>query len=465
MRLLAAFLSLAFFTFSLPLQAAENSFLPVLNSYVSMKLHLDDRNGQMVGAAWIRVKNTTDRPLVEVPFILNPGLHVTKVTNGAGAALGFSANLSPVSGYAGLRATVGTVSLSAPVPAGSEAEIVIQYRGILSPLESGGILGAKETLNPDFTMIRAESFGYPVIAAPTKASINMAINQPPYYQTATLELPSGYSVAGNLITDSPADAAKIDLKSDTPVAAMVLPIGRFTKEQQGAFLLASLTGNTVNSTDVLATNAPLAAQLTDWLGTPKTPLQISFVPDGYGTFTEPGFIMLPENSGGNTVVAAASADMVKAAIPAAWGIYQGAPGAWDNGLNTVLLILFDGTEAVASAEAAAFKAAQNAVNLNTTLGKMPVGDYQNPADKDAVGTLFFWLLYDRLGHDDFMAFARTLRTELPNSNAGYLMLADVIAEVKAPKAAQKLSVNWLEKGKLDKDIKKAQKFADVSERY
>ena len=54
--------------------------LKIMNSYVSMKLHLSSSNGQMVGAAWIRVRNISDAPISEIPFLLNSGLNVSKIT-------------------------------------------------------------------------------------------------------------------------------------------------------------------------------------------------------------------------------------------------------------------------------------------------------------------------------------------------------------------------------------------------
>jgi len=453
--------------FIMPVRVVAAEYLPILNSYTSMKLHLDDANGQMVGAAWIRVRNNTDAPISEIPFVLNPGLYVTNITGKGNAMLTFNSDVTPVEGYEYLEATNGKAQLLSPIKPGGETELVIHYKGTLQAIGWAGIEGADETLASGFTIIRAESFGYPVIAAANKASIEAAIGQPAYFQTATVDLPQGYDIAGNLTqqertTNGSND--KIDLKSKYPTKAMLLPIGHFDKTTAGPITIATQQSVPRDTAEIIERPELQMKVLTGWLGAPKRELAITYIPDGFGSRTEAGFLMFPENLSGDQTLNRTALMEVNDAVSGLWGLSEHTQGAWDTGLKTVINTLL-ANEDTKAAKATAFNNVMSIIVSEKELGKTSLPDFPNPSLRDAVGKMFFWVLYEKLGSNDFFAFARMLRTELPNSKTGYQMLADVISEENAPKTAKKLSKNWLEKGKLAKDFKKAKSFADVVKRY
>lgn len=417
----------------LPARLSAADYLQMLNSYVSMKLHLSHSNGQMVGAAWLRIKNNTGAPLSEIPFVLNPGLNVVRATTGSGSPLSQNSATADVTGYEYLQATVGMVMLPSAVAPDGEAEVVIHYRGTLQAIDWAGIEGASETLNPDFTIIRARSFGYPVIAAPNKRAIEAAIDQPAYYQTATIELPAGYTVAGNLMNAERTAGGsndKLDLKSSSPVKAMTLPIGVFNSLHSGNVSLSFLEGHSAGSSKEITGRASDRINiLRGWLGEPKQDLHITYVPTGYGQHTEAGYMML-ENKSADLQTEAS----VDTAVKGLWGLATHTAGAWDTGLKAVVNAALDGVDIRAEREKA-FASAKTLITANAGVGKTAIPNLSNPEHRDVIGTLMFWILYDRLGHDGFMAEARLMRSELPNSASGYLMLADVILEESSAKTS------------------------------
>lgn len=446
----------------LPARLSAADYLQMLNSYVSMKLHLSHSNGQMVGAAWLRIKNNTGAPLSEIPFVLNPGLNVVRATTGSGSPLSQNSATADVTGYEYLQATVGMVMLPSAVAPDGEAEVVIHYRGTLQAIDWAGIEGASETLNPDFTIIRARNFGYPVIAAPNKRAIEAAINQPAYYQTATIELPAGYSVAGNLMKGDRTTGGsndKLDLKSDAPMKAMTLPIGIFDTYQKDGMTLNILKGLYPDEQSLLDRTGPQLELLNSWFGAPKNTLHVTYVPSGYGQQAEAGYLMLEDKTIDQT-----TADNIKKAVNGLWGLDTYTAGAWDTGLKAVVNAALQGADTRTEKEKA-FADTKALVSSSASAGKTAVSNLSNAHHRDVIGTLMFWILYDRLGHDGFMAEARLMRNELPNSASGYLMLSDVILEESSAKTSKKLAKNWLEKGKLGKDIKKASSFADLAKRY
>ena len=466
MRLLSLIVAASLTLFGTEAKAAE--YLKILNSYVSVKLHLDHSNGQMVGAAWIRVRNNTAGPLSQVPFVLNPGLVVSGVTGSGRVRLRETSTKTAIEGYEYLELTAGVITLASPVAAGGETEVIIQYGGSIDDLSWTALSHAAETLNPDFTMLRADSFAYPVLAAPTKSAITAAQTQPAYYQTATIVVDAAYSVAGNLYTDEikPAgDKQSWDLKNDDPTAPMTLPIAPYITVTTGPVSIHSFSGESAAADAMLSAVAPKVTRLQKLLGAPNgTHLNISMVPDGYGSKGTTGLIMLEQN----TFTPTAFQKLGGKALPALWGVKTGyAPGSWKNSFGSFLTVATNNSD-LAAFNNAQFTAVQAALASNPTAGKKALKDFNKNGwhtEAEALATFVLAGMRTLMGEDAFFAFARTMRTELRGGIADNAAFADFLAKKTPHKKARKFAKNWLKGKKAAKDMKKATNFSGVMARY
>ena len=146
------------------------------NSTLVAKVHFDRtaRKGQMVGALQISIRNTSKRPMASISLLLNPGLQYSRVEGSGRKQLEVISSLVSVEGSTLLELNAATVLFSQPLAPSKNREVVIHFRGYIEDLSWTGLDGIKETLHPDFAMIRAESFSYPIFAAPNMASIRRA---------------------------------------------------------------------------------------------------------------------------------------------------------------------------------------------------------------------------------------------------------------------------------------------------
>ena len=156
----------------------------LMNSTLVAKLHLerDPLNSQMVGALQIKFRNRTQTPLSKVSVLLNPGLQFIRAVGFKNQQLRLSSSVSPIDGNDILELNRAEITLRKPLKINQQAEIVIHYRGYLQDISWAGIAGAKDSLHPDFTMIRARAFAYPVFAQPNMAAITGTWNHKPFHQ-------------------------------------------------------------------------------------------------------------------------------------------------------------------------------------------------------------------------------------------------------------------------------------------
>ena len=455
-----------FLTGALAAQATDH--VQMLNSYVSMKLHLDAdaSRGQMVGAAWLRIRNTSDTPITEVPFLLNPGLQVTKVLGTSNKPLFETSDVSSISGYDLLKLTSGTVTLAPALGGGKDTEIIIHYRGSLQNLSWSGRDHAKETLSQDFTIIRADSFGYPVLAAANKAAIEATTHQPNYYQTATIELADGYMVAGNLHIDETTlknDNKVFDLKNTSPIAPMILPIARYQSLTSAPLFVSFLPGGHMAAQTLIDAITPEMQRLQQLLGNPSIPrINITMVPDGYGTISTAGLIMMEQSH--------FTAKPVKAsnALLGLWALNREYPqGQWKNSLNTYLSRVLS-TENTNTLQEALFSSVAHALSANPAAGKTVVADLTEKnwnTEADAITSFVFAGLHALLGDENFFAFIRSARNDLRGNYVDNAMFADFVMEAVHDKKARKFAKNWLTGKKANKDLKKASTFSELIANY
>ncbi len=462
------FAVLCLITLSVTSGAQSADYIQMLNSYVSVRLHLDSdpKRGQMVGAAWLRIRNNGETPLSSVPYILNPGLQVTKTLGPNNRPLRDNSSITSVSGYEYLDATVGTINLPTPLQPDSDTEIVIQYRGSLQNMSWSGIDHAKETLSSNFTVLRADSFGYPVIAAPTKDAVAAALSQPPYYQTATIEVADGYKVAGNLHVDETTlkGANKsYGLRYAQPSTPMVLPIANYLELSEGPISVAVFNGYQSAASSLITSLTPHLTRLTNMLGNPTSgKLNITMVPDGYGTLTTSGLATLEESN--------FSADQFNASemLLNLWGIgTQKTAGHWRTSLDQIIKQSV-AEQTLTDAATPLFTELKSKISTDKKLGKATLEsltDAKQTKEAEALVGLTLIGLHDIMGNEAFYEFVRTLRADLRGNYADNIAFSDFVTDELNHKKAKKFAKNWLTGKKIGKDLKKADSFNALIERY
>lgn len=471
MRLTLFLVFLSLLMMAPTIHAQEN--VQLLNSTLITKLHFDrtPHQGQMVGALQISFRNTTGAPITNISVLLNPGLNFERVVGPQNANLRFDAALSPVEGMDSLQLNAATIRLAEPLEQKQRIEIVIHYKGFLQRLSDAGLAGVDETLDPDFTMIRAQSFGYPVFAKPTIKSIESAWHEQQFQQVAFVEYPGSNLIAGSVpVASKTIDGNKTNVELRAPgttglLALAVAPYDTLTDE----YLSVAYTASNALAAKAFFNDAAVEVQkLAALLGKPArgANLAIAELPNGYRTGPNIGNLFVNSAFFDAPRITAP----MKQAMLDMWRFNSGRiNGHWANGLDT-----FIQTAALGEAQALntfrneTFNSVRSMVAENPALSKTPLADFviegfdQNQAQYSA---LAFALLYEIVGHDIFFETMKSLRTHLAGSYADMASVGDYLGRSLKNKQAGKFVKNWFLNGRSGKDLAKVDSFAKLVERY
>ncbi|NVJ99514.1 MAG: hypothetical protein HWE25_15280 [Alphaproteobacteria bacterium] len=452
--------------------ATATEKLELLNATLVARFHFAEKatDGQMVGAYQVSFRNTGNTPITSATILLNPGLKVDQIVGAGGARLQYTNHIAKVGGFGALELNVIDIPLATPLKkTGKRQEIVIHYRGFLEDLSVAGLSGVKETLHPDFTMIRAQSFVYPVFANPNKQAIHTAWAHKPFHQVAFLDIPGTNSVIGNLdVTARTTNGAftRFEMKSDHATNLMGLAIAPYTIQHEGIICMGTLPGSEDYMTTIMTATKDGIAQLTAALGAPRSgaKLKLAAVPTAYVVTRDPTFLMMPPLDG-----MAISASHMRAQL---FNLWQTNPAKranhWGTGLDVVAEAVLSGPEQLNILRKAIFPDVLNASTANASFGKTAIVDMLADgfaSDMDATGVLVFSVLYDLLGEEEFFALVRGLRADLSVGYADMQSVADYLDENIADKKARKFAENWFQKGRIGKDMKKANSFEELVALY
>jgi len=470
MRLITALIIIFGFA-SAPTLATDGS-VELLNSTLITKLHLDHtaNRGQMVGAYQISFRNTSDSPLSSVSLLLNPSLSFTKITGSNGRILSAPSNLMPIAGYELLELNVATVQLPEPLGADKRTEIVVHYKGYLTNMTYLAVDGVKETLSPDFTMIRADSFGYPVFAEPTRSSIESAFTHKPFQQVTFIEYPGTNDIAGSLNIESKelaGNTTKVEMKSPTPTGLFAAAIAPYTHLETGPIKISFLQGSTASAQNFLMLAGREAKRIEALLGPASAGavLRVIELPDGYKNTGGQGTYLR-----GKSVFDAPSLEPeLGAGIQNLWRTPgAGKPGHWANGLDTILAHALSAPDDLQTLQQNTFDEAKSLFTANKSIGKTALADYAVEGysnESDAISTLAYTALFSLLGPDGFFKFVKELKAETKGQYTDMQAIADFMKANIKNKTAKKFAKNWFSSGRSGKDMAKAKSFDDLLKRY
>jgi len=126
-------------------------------------------------------------------------MNVDAVRNSEGKALEFSQRLAGLENWKLYQANVVTIDLDRPLPSGGTSTLEIDYTGPMVGIRESQMLYVQDSLDPEFTIIRAESASYPHLAEPTRESFRHRLaGSDVFDQVVTITAPETIVVASGL---------------------------------------------------------------------------------------------------------------------------------------------------------------------------------------------------------------------------------------------------------------------------
>jgi hypothetical protein len=155
---------------------AQVTGLDISEYDLSIRLELEQRGpsaplNTLSATAEITFINKNESPVTRVPVILYRLLQVEAVRNDKAEPLQFTQRLGHLDNWDRYQANVVTIELDRPLLPGGTTTFEIDYAGPMVGIQESGMLYMQDSLDPEFTIIRAESAIYPHLAEPTMASL------------------------------------------------------------------------------------------------------------------------------------------------------------------------------------------------------------------------------------------------------------------------------------------------------
>jgi hypothetical protein len=177
-------------------QNASTDRIPVRPEKYVLDLSIDYKSEKIYATCIITVQNITADEIDRITFLLYRLMHVTSLTDESGNKLQYKQGVETFIDLDKLQVNTITVALDAPLPPSDKRTITIQYSGYLSGYSETGMSYVKDSVKDDFTIIRFDSFAYPVAGYPSWQSLlGAGIMHYDFDYEVTVTVPSRYTVA------------------------------------------------------------------------------------------------------------------------------------------------------------------------------------------------------------------------------------------------------------------------------
>ena len=201
--------------------------LPKVTHY-TLKLGVTPKEQRISVIAQLELLNNTAETQLQIPVLLYRLLVVRSVSDENGKAIPFSQNVLALEDQTKLQANVVKIQLRTPLLPGKALRLKIGYEGFIFGY-SESMAYVRDTIDEKFSLIRPDTFAYPMVATPTSKSVSASYDTLFTYHLDTT-VPVDYTVAsGGVLTSTKKGEGTVTFvhKSKTPTRRIDIAIAKF----------------------------------------------------------------------------------------------------------------------------------------------------------------------------------------------------------------------------------------------
>ena len=166
-----------------------------------LDLRIDYSDDKLYAGCELTILNDTDHPMEKIPVLLYRLLTVRSVENEDNITIPFTQKIVSISGWEKGQANFVEISPGELISPGEQRKIKITYEGYLLGYSETGWRCVKDHIDRNFTIIRTDGFGYPILGYPDEHNM-WAIVKERYDYTINITVPSGMNaVTGGRLVD------------------------------------------------------------------------------------------------------------------------------------------------------------------------------------------------------------------------------------------------------------------------
>ncbi len=275
-------------SFSFPEQFSSRE-LDLKTIRYELAVRVDYENQKISGNCLLTVHNPADQAISNVPLILYRLLRVTAITNENGRSVPYEQKVLSFEDWGQLQVNYVEIRLAQPIGPGESKTLGIDYEGYILGYAEAGWLYVKDHVERDFTIMRMDGFGYPIVGYPSQI-VNRRAGLQSFDYTISVTVPedlvvaNGGKLVGKAVQNGQVTYTYTNIKPawriDMPIAAYglaedkenKLKIFHFPEDRENAGMVV----------DAMQSTLKLFSQ---WFG-PADDFQgftIIEVPEGYGS--------------------------------------------------------------------------------------------------------------------------------------------------------------------------------------
>lgn len=268
------------------LYSAAPKELPATLRY-KIDLKIDYRNEKLLGNCEITISNGTSNSLNEIPLLLYRLLTVKSVEDENGTPLTFKQDIVSVSGWEILQVNFINISLLNSLSPGKQKKVKIVYDGFITGYSNEGWRYVKDHIAPDFTIIRPDGFGYPVIGYPNEADM-MAIVKERFDYGVSVTVPENLiAVSGGELmhVENNKNEKTYTYQSKKPSWRIDIAIADYLLTEKDRNKVYCFRADTAGAVKMLNALKKSVEKYSEWFGEIKDfkGYTIIEVPEGYGS--------------------------------------------------------------------------------------------------------------------------------------------------------------------------------------
>ena len=253
--------------------------------------HLYSPLNKMEGEATITLRNATSEPLHEISLIFNRLLSPGEILVND-EVLEFHSVLSRLKGREAQQVLHVTAVLQQPLQAGDDTKLLVRYGGQLVGYPESGMLYVRETLDPDFTILRSETFCYPLAAFPTLDSTMTSVRTDVFDQELKVMVPTGHvAVNGGryLGVEEEDGKSTYTYASHEPESTILISIAPYRLITVGSHRIYHFKDSADGAKKLTRLLEQAMELLKSWLGPPplESGLVIAEIPEFFGSQAGP----------------------------------------------------------------------------------------------------------------------------------------------------------------------------------
>lgn len=265
--------------------ATDANRLPTANEY-NLDVKIDYSTRKLYGFCEITFSNEAESPIDTVPILLYRLLSVNHVGNENNEALPYTQNIVGIAGWEQIQVNYIEVALEEALLPGEQSKITLDYEGYLFGYSADGWRYVRDNIDRNFTMIRTDGYGYPVIALPTEK--DMMPSQVRHVYTIKVSVPHGLSVVtGGKLTEQSdyGNGTTFTFCSKKPSWRMDMAISDYRLFQEGDNRVYYFAEDSLGAAKVMHAMKTSFDLYTGWFGPLDNYLGYSVieVPEGYSS--------------------------------------------------------------------------------------------------------------------------------------------------------------------------------------